>query len=93
MVLACDPDGGNERTLFERSAYIDLKCKTDDLIFYETEGNSYVYRISTGTHMENPYIGAGQQALGYTSQSVYVTGDDGRVTRVPIDYNDPVFIS
>lgn len=88
-VLARDPDGTNERTLWTADEKIVLDAIIWQKVLYHIgEGNRrthMVYDLNTREQRENSYVDAGREVLGYTRQNVYFPGGNAPT---PLDYDN-----
>lgn len=88
-VLARNPDGTNERTLWAADEQIVLDAIIRQKVLYHIgEGSQMthmVYDLNTGEQRKNSYVDAGREVLGYTSQNIYFPGGNAPTS---LDYDN-----
>ena len=88
-IEAKDPDGGNQRVLWESDQDVFLDAIIADKLLYhvweEEEPVHMVYDLTTGEHRENAFVPRGTELLGYTSQGYYM---EGREAPILFDYKE-----
>ncbi|MCI7473144.1 MAG: hypothetical protein MSB10_05630 [Clostridiales bacterium] len=88
-IEARDPDGGNQRLLWESDQDVFLDAIIADKLLYhvweEEEPVHMVYDLTTGEHRENTFVPRGTELLGYTSQGYYM---EDRENPILFDYKE-----
>ena len=87
-VFADSACGGNERLLFKQEGAAELDAMTDEVLLYHVGGRHLVYHFASGEITENPYVGAEDILVGYSSTAVYLkAGEAGGLSRIAVDYD------
>ena len=89
QIKACDPDGGNERVLWEgvKNSEIHIHALTDKVILFRHGTEEMVYDLASGMAAPNPMVPAGYSVKCCTSTAIYLeSGTTADLERVVVDY-------